>query len=92
MLLFVKHKTNRLSFVLRLQVQHRVVRIKHHHQVTRDEARHLLKAQVEQKEFHRTSATLSEQMEAQQQLKCRQMQCSWVVEQLTYRLFHVQVN
>lgn len=81
-----------LCFPHRHRARHRVEKIKLHHQVTRDEARRLQKARIARKEFHRTLATSSEQMEAQLRQRCRQTRCWRVVARLMSRLFHVPTN
>lgn len=64
----------------RRRVQHQVEKIKLHRRVTQDEAHRQRRAQVVRKAFLKISATLSGQMEVQRQPKCKQMQCSRVVE------------
>lgn len=75
----------------RRRVQHQVEKIKLHRQVTQDEVHRLRKIRVVRKAFLRISATLSGQMEAQRQPKCKQMQCLRVVERLFLQC-HVQAN
>lgn len=80
-------------FRLRHRVRRLVARTKRHHQVTRDEARRLLKAlQVAQKEFHKTLATSSGRMEAQRRRISRRMQCLREVGLLMFQRCHDRTN
>lgn len=75
----------------RRRVQHQVEKIKLHRQVTQDAVHRQRKIQVVRKAFLKILAILSGQMEAQRQLKCKQMQCLRVVERLFLQC-HVQAN